>query len=127
MNANFTAKRALATMAPTSPSIQLDPGHRLVRLWRALLDDQAMFQRRKKSKGGDDDSFSMDTEAAESTEDTGALELPEGVFWLHSPASRQLYVRPCSWQLCDLIDERRPRGRGAVVRYSCSSFIICRC
>jgi len=104
-------------MAPISSAIQLDAEDRLARLWSALLNNQAKFQRRKQSQGGDATSPSMEVEAAESTEDTGAIELPMGIFWLHSPRSRHLFVRPCSWHLCDLIDKRRLGSRrGAVVR-----------
>jgi hypothetical protein len=111
-----SAVRAIAATTPTSPAVQLDASHDAVCLWRALLDGQVKFLRRKIAKEGE--PTTMDIEAAESENDTGAIELPDGVVWLHAPASRHLYVRPCSFQVCDLIDKRRPKGRGAVVTYA---------
>ena len=121
LNENIAAMRAMTTVATASPAIQLDDKHEVVVLWRALLGNEAIHLRRKKSTEGEMVK-SMDVEPAEDANDTGAIELPEGVVWLHRAAaarpSRSLFVRACSFAICDLIEERhRDRLGGAVVVY----------
>ena len=115
-----SAAGPMAAMTPTSPAVILDASHDAVRLWHALLAGKVKFLRRKVAKEGE--PTTMDIEAAESESDTGAIALSDGVVWLHAPSSRHLYVRPCSFQVCGLIDKRRPKGRGAVVTYTSFSY-----
>jgi len=110
-----SAASTMRTMPPTSPAVLLDSSHNVVRLWRALLTGRVKFMRRKLAK--ESVTTSMDVEAAGSENDTGAIELPNGIEWLHERSSRHLYVRSCSFLVCDLIDKRRPKGRGAVLTY----------
>ena len=104
------------SMTLTETVVLLDASHEAVLLWHALLAGKVEFLRRKIANEGQ--PTTMDIEAG-SENDSGAIKLPDGVVWLHAPASRHLYVRPCSFQLCDLIDKRRRKGRaGALVTYT---------
>lgn len=115
-------QKMLGTANLTKSALLILPdSHTVSRLWQTLLKGEVKFMRRKKIVSSAGRAIETE-EVVESSQDTGAFVLPQGMNWLHQVGpdvekrGHSLFVRPCSGQICDLIDQHRRNLRlGAVV------------